>query len=73
MGGWTSPSPSQAILEALAAALSRYTRRGVVVTYDALACTARVLGPRMADPALAGIVLPALMQKFTYASLTDKV
>ncbi|PNH11707.1 Transportin-1 [Tetrabaena socialis] len=62
----------KAILEALAMALSRYTRRGVVVTYDALSCTARVLGARMADPALAGIVLPPLVQKFTAAPLADK-
>ncbi|KAG2499029.1 hypothetical protein HYH03_003214 [Edaphochlamys debaryana] len=62
----------KAILEALAMALSRYTRRGVVVTYDALSCTARVLGPRMADPALAAIILPALVHKFTAAQLTDK-
>ncbi|GLC37773.1 hypothetical protein PLESTB_001475300 [Pleodorina starrii] len=62
----------KAILEALAAAVTRYTRRGVVVTYDALACTARVLGPRIADPALAGIVLPPLVHKFTSAPMTDK-
>ncbi|KAG2439212.1 hypothetical protein HXX76_004574 [Chlamydomonas incerta] len=62
----------KAILEALAMALSRYTRRGVVVTYDALSCTARVLGPRMADPALATIVLPPLVAKFTASALTDK-
>lgn len=54
-------------------ALTRYTRRGVVVTYDALSCTARVLGPRMADPALATIVLPPLVGKFTSSPLTDKV
>ncbi|EFJ40829.1 hypothetical protein VOLCADRAFT_107966 [Volvox carteri f. nagariensis] len=63
---------TKAILEALAAALTRYTRRGVVVTYDALACTARVLGSRMSDPAIAGIVLPPLVHKFTSAPLADK-
>ncbi|KXZ52849.1 hypothetical protein GPECTOR_8g231 [Gonium pectorale] len=63
---------TSAVLQALAAALSRYTRRGVAVTYDALACTARVLGPRLADPALANLVLPPLLAKFTQPPLSDK-
>ncbi|GFR43753.1 hypothetical protein Agub_g4865 [Astrephomene gubernaculifera] len=63
---------TKAILESLAAALSRYTRRGVAVTYDALTCTARVLGPRIADPALATIILAPLTRKFTTAKISDK-
>ncbi|GLI64504.1 hypothetical protein VaNZ11_007770 [Volvox africanus] len=62
----------KAMLEALAAALTCYTRRGIVVTFDALSCTVRVLGSRMADPTLAGIVLPPLLRKFTSAPPTDK-
>lgn len=63
----------QAILESLAGGIARYTRRGVAVAYDALACVARVLGGRLSDPALAGLVLPALAHKFTAAPLADRV
>ncbi|GIL70967.1 hypothetical protein Vretifemale_1626 [Volvox reticuliferus] len=62
----------KAMLEALAVALTCYTRRGIAVTFDALSCAVRVLGSRMADPALAGIVLPPLVRKYTSAPPTDK-
>ncbi len=45
----------------------------MAVAYDALACVARVLGGRLSDPALAGLVLPALAHKFTAAPLADRV
>jgi hypothetical protein len=66
-------APTQAILEALAAALVRYTRRGVAVAYDALSCVARALGPRLSDPALAGVVMPPLAAKLLNAPPGNKV
>ncbi len=62
----------QHVVAVLAQAAQRYTRRNVRVLYDAVITLAEVVGPALAEPSLASLLLPPLLDRWQRGGPQDR-